>query len=281
MVVRKRDALTTPAQEVDAVWKRHWKLTRDPFLDGPSPYVSTPAHDEAVARLVDAMTSHQRRALLVAPGGLGKTRVLEEALSQSRAPGRRVARVVSPIDGGALFAGLAQQLGAVTPPDLSRSLAWRALCDAVRLCRWQRLHVVLTVDDCQDVMSPADHLDVERLVHVDPHPDARLTVVQIYRGAMEPLHPHGWTLAIRLEPLTRNESQMYVERKLTAAGRSEPTFTPRAIHRLHACSEGVPQGLDRLGSLALMAGALQGLEMVTPEVVDNVVSECHGAGTFV
>ena len=61
---------------------------------------------------------------------------------------------------------------------------------------------------------------------------------------------------------------------LRAAGRAEPTFTPRALNVLHACSGGVPRGVARLGSLALMAGAVRGLEMITPEIIEGVALEC-------
>ena len=79
---------------------------------------------------------------------------------------------------------------------------------------------------------------------------------------------------IRLAPLTRSEAAEYLARKLSAAGRSEATFTPRAITRLHLLSQGVPRGLDRLATLALMAGAMRGLEVIGPEVVEGVAAEC-------
>ena len=44
--------------------------------------------------------------------------------------------------------------------------------------------------------------------------------------------------------------------------------------RLHARSAGVPRGLDRLASLALLAGAVQRLEILSPEVVEGVAREC-------
>ena len=79
---------------------------------------------------------------------------------------------------------------------------------------------------------------------------------------------------IRLPALTRSEAEQYLAAKLAAAGRDEPTFTPRALNRLHACSLGIPRGLDRLASLALMAGALRGLEIVTPDLIEGVTQEC-------
>jgi hypothetical protein len=45
------------------------------------------------------------------------------------------------------------------------------------------------------------------------------------------------------------------------------------VTRLHAWSEGVPRGLNRFATLALMAGAIQGLEVIPPDVVDAVARE--------
>jgi MSHA biogenesis protein MshM len=260
------------------VWTRHWGLSHDPFLDAGTPYVPTAPHEEAVARLLHTIEAGQRLAVLRAASGLGKTTVLARALAEARHPSRRFATASSPPDGALLFAGLAEGLGARVPPECGRAMAWKALSDAVRLCRWQRLGVVLAIDDAQDLVGPVDRLDLDRLAHLDPHPDARLTVVRAHRtdDEGEDLAP-AWELAIRLDPLTRSEAGRYLSAKLSAAGRDEPTFTPRAIHRLHARTGGVPRGLDRLASLALMAGALRGLEMVTPEVVEGVVRECAPA----
>ena len=210
------------------MWKRHWKLTRDPFLDGDAPYVPLASREEAVARLVHTIESGQRLAIVRAPAGLGKSRVLARALAEMRSPSRRVAPLSSPIDGAGLLAGLAERLGIRVPAGSGRSTAWRALGDAVRLCRWQRLQVVLAIDDCQDLVDPTDRLDLERLVHLDPHPEARLTVVQVFRTPEddEPASATPWELVIRLPALTRSEAERYLAAKLAAAGRDEPTFTP-------------------------------------------------------
>ncbi len=257
------------------MWKRHWRLTRDPFLDGGAPYVPTGPHHEAVARFVQTIESAQRRAIVQAAPGLGKSVVLAQAIAETRSPTRRFAQVSSPSDGAAMLSALAEGLGVRIAPGAGRAAAWKALANAVRLCRWQRLQVVLAIDDAQDLVAPTDRLDLNRLVHLDPHSEARLTVLLAFRtsGADEEVRT-PWDLAIRLPALTRSDAERYVTAKLAAAGRDEPTFTLRALHRLHAASAGVPRGLDRLASLALMAGAVRGLEIVTPEVVEGVTHEC-------
>jgi len=252
---------------------------RDPFGGGRSPYVPVAPHEEAVARLVDTIETGQRRAVLRAGAGLGKSMVLARALTETRSPVRRSVLVSSSADGAGLLAGLAEGLGRRVPPGASRGLSWRALGEAVRLCRWQRLRVILAIDDCQHLTDPVDRLDLDRLAHLDTHAESRLTVLQVFRSD-EDAEPPGWSAAapwdllIRLPALTRGDAEAYLTAKLVMAGRPGLTFTPRAITRLHAASAGNPRTLDRLASLGLMAGALRGLEIVTPDVIEGVAREC-------
>jgi MSHA biogenesis protein MshM len=255
----------------------HWKLTRDPFAEVDPPFIPTPTHAEAVARLSHVIATAGRLAVVRGIAGVGKSRVLGEVARRSRGPTRRQARACRPIDGASLLATLAAGLGNPPGPAASRAQAWRALVDAARLCRLQGLAVVLAVDDAQDLVAPADRLDLERLVHVDPHPEARVTVLRAERtsGDGEPAPGEDlWGLAVRVIPLTRSEAARYVAAKLAAAGREAPVFTPHAITRLHALTGGVPRGLDRLAAVALAAGAGRGVEAITPEVVEGVAAEC-------
>ncbi len=259
------------------MWQRHWNLDHDPFGARRPGFVATPTHSEAVARLAHTIETAGRSARLVAGAGLGKSTVLARAIEATRAPTRRFARATGPVDGADLFATLAAGLGSRSGLDAGRAEAWRALVEAARLCRWQGIQVVLAVDDCRALATPADRVDLERLEGLDPDPAARLTVIRLGRPELGPEDEPtraDWGLLIRLDPLTRSESASYVEAKLGAAGRPEATFTPRALTRLHALSGGVPRGLDRIAGLALMAGAVRGLEVVPPEVVDAAAREC-------
>jgi type II secretory pathway predicted ATPase ExeA len=137
----------------------------------------------------------------------------------------------------------------------------------VRLAGCQGLAVVLAIDDAH-VLD--DRRDLERLTTLD---GARVTVLRVGRPT-DPDDAVRWELALRLPPLSRGEAEQYLRAKLEAAGRSGTTFTSRAVARLHALSGGVPRGLERLAGLALAAGAVRGLEIIPPEVVDDVAPEC-------
>jgi type II secretory pathway predicted ATPase ExeA len=264
---------------VGSVWKRYWKLSVDPFSGPAACYVPLAPHEEAVARLVDAIVSGRQRAILEGGAGLGKSVVLARALAQTRGPAQRTALVRAPGDGAALFAGLAERLGRRALPGAGRGTSWRALEEAVRLCRWQRLRVVLVIDDCQHLTARDDRLDLERLAHLDPHPESRVSILEAYRTDPElEFAPQGaaapWEFQVRLAALTRSDVEAYLIAKLNAAGRDGPTFTPRAIHRLHAATAGNPRTLDRLATLVLMAGALRRVEIVAPDLVEAVSREC-------
>src|SRR6185312_11927450 len=100
-----------------------------------------------------------------------------------------------------------------------------------------------------------DRRDLGRLAQIDPHPAARIAVLRVGRGREPGAVVKAWDLAVRLQPLTRSESGAYVQAKLARAGATEAIFAPKALLLLHQRARGVPRGLDRLASLALLVGA--------------------------
>lgn len=257
------------------MWMRHWGLRRDPFLDGNASYAPLIGHEEAVARLVHAIEAPQGPAVLIAGAGLGKTKALRRALAESRSARRRVALAANPLDGLSLWNELADRLGA--PPDASRdrAAAWRALERAARVRSLQGQRVVFAIDGAENLMDEASWRDVERLNLIDGGDNSSPALILTVRNDAAPNALLPWSLSIRLAPLTRSESALYLATKLTDAGGSEHLFTPRAVVRLHAASMGVPRGLDRLASLALKAAASRRLEVVSSEVVKGAARECR------
>ena len=257
------------------MWMQYWGFVRDPFDQHTSPFVPLPAHCEAVARLTEAVESGQRLTIFEERGGMGKSRVLGEFSRTIRSLDRRIVSLGGIIDGATLFTRAAEGLGRPVPAGTSRGGAWLRLGEGLKLCRSQKLQVVIIVDDCQDLCTTEDRKDLSRLVHADPHPSGRLSIIQVYRLEEESPHREAdpWELAIDLPPLLRSECEFYVASKLEAAGRTGPTFTSRALNRLHALSEGSPRGIERIATLALMAGAVGKVEIITDALIEAVLSQ--------
>lgn len=261
------------------MWMPHWGLSRDPFAEIGSPYVSLPSHNEAVARLVFAVETSHRRAMFTAPSGLGKTAVMRRVFSEVKSPRRQLVSLSCPSDGTLLFASLAERLGQRTGREPSRLAAWRALERAIRLASLQGYQVVAIIDDCDDQVDATVRRDLDSLPQLGSTMPTGLTIIRLERtdGEAQPVGCAVWSPTISLERLTRSQTETYLATKLEWAGSTERIFTPRAITRIHALSSGVPRGLEQLASICLMAGAVRGLEVINPELVDTAAPECWAA----
>jgi hypothetical protein len=257
---------------------RHWGIGRDPFSELDSPYVSLPSHDEAVARLVHVIERSQRRAVLTAAAGMGKSTVLRKALVETQSTRRRFARVPCPWQGGHLFTLLAERLGERVGREPGGTGSWRALERVIRISALEGVHVVIAVDDCDDAGSKELRRELDSLVRFGSTSGTKPTIIEVGGTDQHCQIDPGiaWGLVVGLEPLTRSEAERYLRTKLVAAGCIGPVFTPRAITRLHCLSRGVPRGLEQLASLSLSAGAVRGLEMILPDLVDGVADACRG-----
>ncbi len=256
------------------MWTNPWSLAEDPFLGPGAPYVRTRGHEEAIARLANAIESGERFRLLQGVEGSGKSTVLNQTIARLRTPFRRFARVCAPIDGPAMLAGLASGLGRQIPRASDRPFAWKALADALQLCRWQKLHAILIVDGAETLMDSLDRRDLERLTRLDLGPKARLTVLTSLPDSFENFGD-DWSVPIGIPAMIRSETIRYVTEKLALASSTASIFPPDALARLHDLSGGLPRSVDRLGSHALRACALRGMDRVTPEILDAIDHDCR------
>jgi type II secretory pathway predicted ATPase ExeA len=253
------------------VWLRHWGLERDPFLGIRSPYVSLPSHDEAVSRLVYSIERGQRLTSFFAEAGLGKTTVVRRALAETRDPRRRTVLVDAPSDGRELLGLLADGLGAGVDRGSPCQGEWKRLTRSMRSATLEGTQVVLVVDGWNHDIDPPISRDLAALLDIGSRGGTPASIIQVGRGPCDV--PGSSSLPIGLQRLTRSQAETYLETKLEAAGCRERIFTPRAVTRLQSFSGGVPRALEELAVWTLMAGAAQGLEVVSPDVVDGVASQ--------
>jgi general secretion pathway protein A len=254
------------------MWTRHWGLARDPFSGMDSPYVPLPSHEEALARLIVSVEQRQRVTGLIAGPGMGKTTILRRAITEIRNSRRRALLLQAPSDSGLLLGRIADGLGLPSAVGSDRERLWRALGRALRARAIEGVHVVLVVDGWDTRPDRATMQDMMALLDADGPGSASHSLIRAGTVASDDSAngPEAWAPAIGLERLTRSELERYLGAKIGSAGCRERLFTPRAMSRLHSWSEGIPKAIDELASLSLAAGADQGLEVVTPEVVDGV-----------
>jgi type II secretory pathway predicted ATPase ExeA len=259
------------------MWQQHWGLGRDPFDEAETPYVPLPSHDEAVFRLIYSIEQARRDVVFTASAGLGKTIVLRRALAEIRSPGRRVVLIETASDELRILGRLAAHLGQSVGRQADIPSRWQALERGVRIAVLQGLHVIVALDNWTIECETRALDDLQALAYDGSGQGARLTTVRVGREPWNggPESRDDGALTIGLMHLTRSQVEDYLARKLSAVGCNDPIFTPRAVTRIHGLSRGVPRGLERLASLSLMAGAVKGLEVIPPDLVDGVAQECR------
>ena len=71
----------------------------------------------------------------------------------------------------------------------------------------------------------------------------------------------------RIEPLSRQEVEAYLDHRVRVAGCTRHLFRPGAIDRIYALSHGIPRVVNILASRALLAAFVAGKAMVEPSHV--------------
>jgi type II secretory pathway predicted ATPase ExeA len=250
-------------------WISHWAFERAPFVERDSPYVSLPAHDDATLRLLHCIETGGRSAFLTADSGLGKSTVLRRVLEQARSGHRRCVFMSCPLHEDLMLGTLADRLGERLGHEPGRLACWRAIERSFRLASIQGTHLVIGIDDCETATASVRRI-IESIANLWAGLNTQLTIIQAGRPtqAVRADRARRWSLAIRLQSLTRSEAERYLVTKLAAAGCNGPVFTPRAVTRIHCLGGGVPRAIEGLATRCLMAAAACGLDAIPPEIVD-------------
>ena len=257
----------------------HWGLQESPFRNSLDPrfFYESPSHEEALARLNFLVENSRRQALLLGASGSGKSLLLELFANGLRRGGTAIAKIdLLGVDTHELLWSLVSQLGMNPPLDAARFALWRDFSDRLAELRYQQLPLVILLDNA-DQASTGVLTCVQRLVQIDPSPDAQQTVVLTanntnYARIGQPLLEMS-DLRIEIEPWESAETQSYLSASIAKAGRLDPLFDELAVNRLHELAGGLPRRVCQLAELALVAGAGQQLNRIDEQTVQSVYDE--------
>jgi type II secretory pathway predicted ATPase ExeA len=254
-------------------------VQQSPFRNclDPQSFYQSPSHEEALARLHFLVGERRRLGLLMGPTGSGKSLVLEVFSQQLRRRGRPVAKVsLLGLEPSEMLWQIAAELGVVASPRESLAMLWRHLADRLLEYRYQQLETAILLDDADTAAAPS-LLQIVRLAHHDPTPDARLTIV--LAGRTERMGRLGSgllglaELRIDLEPWNPAETTRFVRSVLDRAQGDVPEFDELALVRLHELAGGIPRRVRQIADLALLAGAGRDLRNIDAHVVESAYEE--------
>jgi general secretion pathway protein A len=261
----------------------YYNLKEQPFGVTPDPrylYLS-PTHREALASLLYGIRSGRGFLSIVAEPGMGKTTILSELLTRLKNTART--------------AFLFQTFG--RPEDLLRSVL-RDLGvddDSDDIVRMQEQlnnllmgeahkgrRVVIVIDEAQNL----DGSSLELLRMMSNFETASEKLMQIVLAGQprlrEKLASPGllqlrqrMSVFARLQPLSAEETSLYVDHRLRVAGYDfkTPLFTPQAATLIAKHSEGIPRNINNICFNALSLGYVSKEKSIGEEVIHECLDD--------
>ena len=261
-------------------------LNEKPFAITPDPrylYMSA-RHTDALAHLIYGISESGGFIQLTGEVGTGKTTLIRSLLEQLPAKAE-IALILNPqLSTLEFLQVICQELRIATPREDSVKTRVDSLNTSLLRAYAEGRRVVLIVDEAQ-TLSPELLEQVRLLTNLETPKKKLLQIILIGQPELRDVleRPEMRQLAQRitgryhLEPLSKNDTAVYVRHRMRVAGAQSDVFKGSAIRRLYKKSRGIPRLINVVADRALLAAYTQDHRIVDGRLVDRAASEVFGA----
>ncbi len=262
------------------MYRKFFGLSRDPFTVNPDPrfLFHTKDTEEALACLTYGVQKRQGFVLLTGEVGTGKTTLLNQMLEWLRNERMPTAFIFNPQLGPAEFLEFMMAAFGIKcePGPKSRVL--------LRLNQWLlEQHkagqtAVLVVDEAQN-LSPQVLEEIRLLTNLETATEKLLQIVlcgqpELEEKLKQPQLRQRITLRSRTRPLTLEETQGYIAKRLRVAGGDhQPIFGSETIATVHKYARGIPRVINLLCEHALLSAYADQQKQIAAEVIEGVARD--------
>ena len=258
-----------------------WNLTQAPFhqqLDLEY-FFESEFHEEALARLLYVADEQEKCAVFTGPSGTGKTLTLKvlQHLSK-RSPHHCEYLDLLGLGEEEFLWQLAAQLRLGPAYDTKPPQLWRQLTDYLTGLQLTQNRVILLLDHVDQSRSECTNT-IERLLHTGNQQYTSLSIATTFENLNSEaanVVSRFSDLAIELIPFDQKTTENYIQHRLKQSGCTKPLFTADAFKEIHKGTNGLPEKINQICDLALLAGYEQNLQEIGPEVIARAGSEIKG-----
>jgi general secretion pathway protein A len=241
-------------------------------------------HREAFNHILFGIRERKGFIQLTGEVGAGKTTVCRAILEQL-GPHVRTALILNPcLTSTQLLRAVLAEYGLKAPPKADRvtclGLLNQFLLDQVAAGN----DVVLLIDEAQDLDT--DLLEQVRLLsNLETDQRKLLQIVLIGQPELRDILDERRlrqlrqriTIRYHLTPLSREETEFYIQHRLhVAGGNGRPSFSRWAIRRVHRYSGGVPRLINAVCDKTLLCGYVDGTDQLEGRHVRRAIRELEG-----
>jgi general secretion pathway protein A len=266
---------------------QYWKLASAPFDSNAAGFFTGGSIEEAIARTTFLVTSRRRLGVLIGPTSVGKTLLMKNmwkpiaAASAANRP-QFVYQSLLGLSSTDLLLSLAGKLSegllgsrpslGFDTPDNSAQRAWSLAQDALLASTAARNQIVLLLDDVS-FANAATLLAILRILEVNSPISCVLSVCSEKLDELPSFLQERCQLRIDLPAWDLGQTADYFDFAIGKAKGRPGLFEAQAITRIHELADGLPQRINRLSELALVAGASKRIPRITSELADQVFEE--------
>jgi general secretion pathway protein A len=272
-------------QSLGRVYEKFYGFREAPFNLTPDPrfLFFSDRHREAFNHILFGIQERKGFIQLTGEVGAGKTTVCR-AILKHLGERYRTALILNPsLTSRELLRAILTELG-LQPGPLDRVGSLDLLNQYLLEQAATGHDVVLLIDEAQDL---SDELleQVRLLSNLETDQRKLLQIVLVGQPELrEKLNCQGLrqlrqriTVRYHLTPLSRAETERYIEHRLGVAGSAgPPRFTPWAIRTIHRYSRGVPRLINAVCDKALLYGFVNGTDQLDGRSIRQAIRELEG-----
>jgi Type II secretory pathway, component ExeA (predicted ATPase) len=258
----------------------HFQLAQEPFSNSPVNrfYFNSEQHEQAMLRLMFAVTNMRGLAVCVGDIGAGKTtlaRRMLDNLPEAQFEAALLVIIHAGITAKWLLRRLALQLGVENPSDDKLTLLTQLYQRLVRLYELGKKSVVL-IDEAQMLQTREIMEEFRGLLNLEMPERKLLSFVffglpELENNLMlDPPLAQRVALRYRLEPLNQQSTEAYIRHRLRIAGSKKMFFHSNAVEGIHIYSRGIPRLINTICDNCLFETALMRRIAVDRSMVDMV-----------